>query len=52
MNSLPANLNKPQNNFIHPNAKVHPTAQIGNFSSIYGDVEIGEGTVIGPNVTI
>lgn len=38
--------------YIHPNAKIHPTVQVEPFSSIYGDVEIGEGCVIGPNVTI
>lgn len=39
-------------------ANIHPEARIGNnvtiepFSTIYGDVEIGDGTWIGPNVTI
>ncbi len=42
----------------HPMAYVHPTAIIGEnvtispFSSVYEDVEIGDGTWIGPNVTI
>lgn len=38
--------------YIHPNAKVAKTAVIEPFSTIYDDVEIGEGTWIGPNVTI
>jgi UDP-N-acetylglucosamine acyltransferase len=37
---------------IHPNAKLHPTVVVEPFSTIYEDVEIGEGTWIGPNVTI
>lgn len=42
----------------HPMTYVHPTAIIGEnvtispFSSVYEDVEIGDGTWIGPNVTI
>lgn len=42
----------------HPMAYVHPTAVLGEnvtispFSSVYEDVEIGDGTWIGPNVTI
>lgn len=42
----------------YPMAYVHPTAIIGEnvtispFSSVYEDVEIGDGTWIGPNVTI
>ena len=42
----------------HPMAYVHPTAIIGEnvtispFSSVYLDLEIGDGTWIGPNVTI
>lgn len=39
-------------NYIHPNAKLHPTVTVGAFSCIYDDVEIGEGTVIDNNVTI
>lgn len=38
--------------FIHSGAKVAETAIIEPFSTIYDDVEIGEGTWIGPNVTI
>jgi len=38
--------------YIHPGAKVAETAVIEPFSTIYDDVEIGEGTWIGPNVTI
>ena len=37
---------------IHPDAKIAENVQIDSFSTIYGDVEIGEGTWIGPNVTI
>jgi UDP-N-acetylglucosamine acyltransferase len=39
-------------NFIHPQAKLHPSVTVSPFSSIYENVEIGEGTWIGPNVTI
>jgi UDP-N-acetylglucosamine acyltransferase len=39
-------------NFIHPEAKLHPSVTVGAFSCIYDDVEIGEGTVIDNNVTI
>lgn len=38
--------------YIHPSAKIAPTAIIEPFSTIYENVEIGEGTWIGPNVTI
>ncbi len=43
---------------VHKYANVHADARLGNgvqvesFSTIYGNVEIGEGTWIGPNVTI
>ncbi len=43
---------------IHKLTDIHPDAKIGNnvtieaFTTIYADVEIGEGTWIGPNVTI
>jgi UDP-N-acetylglucosamine acyltransferase len=43
---------------IHPMTNIDPAAQIAegvsvdSFSTIYADVEIGEGTWIGPNVTI
>jgi len=37
---------------IHPNAKIGEGVTIEPFSTIYGDVEIGDGTWIGPNVTI
>lgn len=43
---------------LHQLSNIHPDAKIGNnvtveaFTSIEGDVEIGEGTWIGPNVTI
>lgn len=38
--------------YIHPDAKIADGAIIEPFSTIYGNVEIGEGTWIGPNVTI
>jgi len=37
---------------VHPNAKIHETAQIGPFVFIDDDVEIGEGTVVDANATI
>jgi len=43
---------------IHRHTNIHPNAKLGNnvtveaFSTIYDDVEIGDGTWIGPNVTI
>jgi UDP-N-acetylglucosamine acyltransferase len=37
---------------VHPKAKIGKNVTIESFSSIYEDVEIGEGTWIGPNVTI
>ena len=37
---------------IHPKAKIGEGVTIEPFSTIYGDVEIGDGTWIGPNVTI
>ncbi len=39
-------------NYIHPEAKLHPSVQVGPFTCIHGDVEIGEGTIIDSNVTI
>ena len=39
-------------NFIHPEAKLHPTVTVGPFTCIHADVEIGEGTIIDSNVTI
>ena len=38
--------------YIHPNAKIAETVTIDPFTTIYGDVEIGEGTWIGSHVTI
>lgn len=38
--------------FIHPEAKIDPSVQIGPFVFIDKDVEIGEGTVIDANATI
>ena len=38
--------------YIHPNAKIAENVVVEPFSTIYQDVEIGEGTWIGPNVTI
>lgn len=37
---------------IHPDAKIAEGVRVEAFSSIYENVEIGEGTWIGPNVTI
>ena len=37
---------------IHPEARIAPNVEIEPFVTIYGDVEIGEGTWIGSNVTI
>lgn len=37
---------------IHPKAKIGSNVIIEPFSTVYGDVEIGDGTWIGPNVTI
>ena len=39
-------------NNIHPEAKIGDRVVVESFSTIYEDVEIGEGTWIGPNVTI
>lgn len=38
--------------YIHPEAKIGAKVTISPFSSIYENVEIGDGTWIGPNVTI
>jgi UDP-N-acetylglucosamine acyltransferase len=38
--------------YIHPNAKLGANVTVEPFASIYGDVEIGDGTWIGPNTTI
>lgn len=45
-------MNQPQLAVINPNAKIHPSVQIGPFSTIHDNVEIGEGTIIESNVTI
>ena len=37
---------------VHPNARIHNNVTISSFTTIYEDVEIGEGSWIGPNVTI
>ena len=37
---------------IHPEAKIGNNVTIEPFTTIYKDVEIGEGTWIGSNVTI
>lgn len=39
-------------NSIHPKAKLGKDVIVEAFSTIYDDVEIGDGTWIGPNVTI
>ena len=38
--------------YIHPDAKIAPNVTIDPFTTLYGDVEIGEGTWIGSQVTI
>lgn len=38
--------------FIDPEANIHPSVKIGNFSTIEKNVTIGEGTIIDSNVTI
>ncbi|HSI90157.1 MAG TPA: acyl-ACP--UDP-N-acetylglucosamine O-acyltransferase [Adhaeribacter sp.] len=38
--------------YIHPEARIAQNVVVEPFSTIYKDVEIGEGTWIGPNVTI
>jgi UDP-N-acetylglucosamine acyltransferase len=38
--------------YIHPDAKIGKNVTIEPFSCVYGDVEIGDNTWIGPNVTI
>ncbi len=40
------------NTFVHPNAKLEANVTVDRFSYIAEHVEIGEGTWIGPNVTI
>jgi UDP-N-acetylglucosamine acyltransferase len=35
---------------IHPNAKLHPSVQVGPYAVIDGNVELGEGCVVGPQV--
>ncbi|MDP4843181.1 MAG: acyl-[acyl-carrier-protein]--UDP-N-acetylglucosamine O-acyltransferase, partial [Salibacteraceae bacterium] len=37
---------------IHPKAKLGANVVVEPFSTVYDDVEIGDGTWIGPNVTI
>ena len=41
-----------QLSYIHPNAKIGKDVTIEPFSTIYENVEMGDGTWIGPNVTI
>lgn len=38
--------------YVHPSAKIAKNVVIEPFTTIYNDVEIGEGTWLGPNVTI
>ena len=38
--------------YIHPNAKLGTGVTVEPFAAVYGDVEIGDGTWIGPNATI
>ncbi|HPS12197.1 MAG TPA: acyl-ACP--UDP-N-acetylglucosamine O-acyltransferase [Prolixibacteraceae bacterium] len=44
-------MSQPLNN-VHPNARIGKNVTIESFVTIYEDVEIGEGTWIGPNVVI
>ena len=37
---------------LNPNAKIGSNVTRSNFTTIYDNVEIGDGTWIGPNVTI
>lgn len=37
---------------IHPNAKIGANVTIEPFATVYGDVEIGDGTWVGPNAVI
>lgn len=41
-----------QHSYIHPDAKIGKGVTVEPFSTIYENVEIGDGTWIGPNVTI
>jgi UDP-N-acetylglucosamine acyltransferase len=43
--------NQPQY-YLHPNAKIGRQVEIGPFTTIYGDVVIGDNCWIGPGVTI
>lgn len=45
-------MNRQQLAYIHPEAKIGANVTIEPFSTIYKDVEIGDGTWIGPNVSI
>jgi UDP-N-acetylglucosamine acyltransferase len=38
--------------FVHPDAKIASNVKIEPFASIYGNVEIGEGTWIGPHAVV
>lgn len=41
-----------ENSFIHPDAKLGKNVTVSPFAVIYGNVEIGDGTWVGPHVTI
>ncbi len=41
-----------QHSYIHPDAKIGQNVTVSAFSTVYEDVEIGDGTWIGPNVTV
>jgi UDP-N-acetylglucosamine acyltransferase len=45
-------MNKPDLNYISPEAKIGKNVEIGPFTTVYSDVVIGDNTWIGPNVTI
>jgi len=38
--------------YVHPDAKLHESVEVGPFAFIDKDVEIGEGTIIDPNATV
>ena len=38
--------------YVHPDAKLHETVEVGPFAFIDKDVEIGEGTIIDANATV
>ena len=41
-----------QLSYLHPEAKIGKNVILAPFSTVYENVEIGDGTWVGPNVTI